>query len=238
MKEIIEPVVKRLTGAPRVGKTKAVKPTASNRISLSKLAGLDAADLTPDVREAVMRLIGEVEHLNSEAGNLRTKIKDLESIADTDPLLPVFNRRAFTRELSRAMAFAQRHDLGGALVYVDLDGFKGVNDEYGHGAGDTVLLHVAKVLNEHVRETDLVGRLGGDEFGILLAAADDSGAAAKAAALVEVIREQHIDIGPQEICIGASAGVQPFQPEYSAAQLLDLADQAMYAQKLAKGCAA
>ncbi len=215
--------------------TKTAKPTG---LSLSRLAGLEAADLTPDVREAVLRLITEVEKLNSEAGGLRDQIKNLESIADTDPLLPVFNRRAFTRELSRAMAFAQRHDLGGALVYVDLDGFKGVNDEYGHAAGDAVLIHVATVLNEHIRESDLVGRLGGDEFGILLAAADDTGASAKANALVELIREQHIDIGGQEICIGASAGVQPFQPECGAEELLDLADKAMYAQKIAKGCAA
>ncbi|PHR53136.1 MAG: GGDEF domain-containing protein [Robiginitomaculum sp.] len=207
-------------------------------LSLSRLAGLEAADMTPDVREAVLRLITEVEKLNSEAGGLRDQIKNLENIADTDPLLPVFNRRAFTRELSRAMAFAQRHDLGGALVYVDLDGFKGVNDEYGHAAGDAVLIHVSKVLNGHIRESDLVGRLGGDEFGILLAAADDAGASAKAAALVELIREQHIDIGSQEICIGASAGVQPFQPELNAEEILDLADQAMYAQKVAKGCAA
>ncbi|VAV88309.1 hypothetical protein MNBD_ALPHA06-449 [hydrothermal vent metagenome] len=235
MKETLEPTTK---AAPGLAPVRAPVTKSKSRPSLSRLAGLDAADLTPDVRDAVMRLIGEVENLNSEASSLRNKIKDLESIADTDPLLPVYNRRAFTRELSRAMAFAQRHDLGGALVYVDLDGFKGVNDEYGHAAGDTVLAHVANVLNEHVRESDLVGRLGGDEFGVLLAAADDAGAAAKAAALVELIREQHIDIGAQEICIGASAGVQSFQSELSAEQLLDLADQAMYAHKQAKGCAA
>ncbi len=211
---------------------------APERLSLSRIAGLQATDLTPDVRDAVLRLIGEVEKLNSEAGSLRSRIRDLEGIADTDPLLPVLNRRAFTRELSRAIAFAQRHKLGGALVYVDLDGFKGVNDEYGHGAGDTVLIHVANVLNDHIRESDLVGRLGGDEFGILLAAADDEGAAAKAAALVELIREQHIDIGAQKICIGASAGVQPFQPDTNAKEILELADRAMYAHKLAKGCAA
>lgn len=234
MKEFVE-----LTGksVPKTISPKR-KSNKSTRPKLSRLAGLEAADLTPDVRDAVLRLINEVEKLNSEAGGLQSRIKDLEGIADTDPLLPVLNRRAFTRELSRAMAFAQRHDLGGALVYVDLDGFKGVNDEYGHAAGDTVLLHVAKVLNEHIRESDLVGRLGGDEFGILLAAADDVGATAKATALVELIREQHIDIGQQEICIGASAGVQPFQPELSADEILDLADKAMYAHKQAKGCAA
>jgi diguanylate cyclase (GGDEF)-like protein len=239
MKATIDPNREALT-SPGVPLSTGGRSEVSKRnpLSLSRLAGLKATDLTPDVREAVMRLIGEVEKLNTETTALRTKVKDLEGIADTDPLLPVFNRRAFTRELSRAMAFAQRHDLGGALVYVDLDGFKGVNDEYGHAAGDTVLIHVASVLNEHIRESDLVGRLGGDEFGILLAAADDAGASAKAAALVELIREQHIDIGEQEICIGASAGVQPFQPDLSAEEILDLADQAMYAHKLAKGCAA
>lgn len=216
----------------------ALASQAKTAPMLARLAGVEVAELAPDVRDAVMKLIGEVDKLNNEAGTLRKRVAELEDIADMDPLLPVHNRRAFTRDLSRAMAFAQRHGLGGALVYVDLDGFKGVNDGYGHAAGDLVLQHIADLLNSHVRESDLVGRLGGDEFGVLLAAADDEGAQAKAKDLVNLIREQHIDVGVTEICIGASAGVQNFQPELSAEELLDLADKAMYAHKQAKGCAA
>ena len=199
------------------------------------LGGLDQADLSPDVRAAVLRLIGEVDRLNDQAGSLQTRITELESLADTDPLLPVYNRRAFKRELKRAMAMAKRHGLAGALVMIDLDDFKVINDTYGHPAGDAVLHAVAKSLNDHVRETDIVGRLGGDEFGVLLAAADENGAAAKAASLVETIREQDFVLDGQAMRIGASAGVQAFDPSLSADALIKRADAALYACKKAKG---
>jgi diguanylate cyclase (GGDEF)-like protein len=202
------------------------------------LKGLDQADLSPDMRSAVMRLIGEVDRLNDQAGSLQTRIAELESLADTDPLLPVYNRRAFTRELKRAMAMAKRHGLAGALVLIDLDDFKTINDTFGHPAGDAVLHAVSRSLNEHVRETDIVGRLGGDEFGVLLAAADEEGAAAKAASLVEMIREQDFVLDGQPMRIGASAGVQCFDPAFSANALIKRADDALYACKKSKGRAA
>ncbi len=217
----------------RGGKNPQILPdAASARVALR---GLDEADLTPDVRSAVMRLIGEVDRLNNEAGDLQSRIGELESLADTDPLLPVYNRRAFTRELRRAMAMAKRHKLAGALVLIDLDDFKAINDTFGHPAGDAVLHAVAKALNDQVRETDIVGRLGGDEFGVMLAAADEAGAATKAASLVEMIREQDFVLDNQRMRIGASAGVQPFGDETSATALIKRADEALYACKKNKG---
>ncbi len=218
---------------PAKGAAKARQQTPVR--ASTALGGLDQADLSPDVRNAVLRLIGEVDRLNNEAGNLQTRISELESLADTDPLLPVYNRRAFKRELKRSMALAKRHSLAGALVLIDLDDFKAINDTYGHPAGDAVLHAVAKSLNDHVRETDIVGRLGGDEFGVLLAAADEAGAAAKAASLVEMIREQDFELDGQPMRIGASAGVQPFESGLSADELIKRADEALYACKKAKG---
>ncbi len=220
----------RPAAAIRSGKA---MPLAGSRKARSA-NGLAAADMTPDMRAAVLRLIGEVDRLNAEANALQKRIAELESLADTDPLLPVFNRRAFARELKRAMAMARRHGLAGALVLIDLDDFKTINDTYGHPAGDAVLQAVARALKEHVRETDIVGRLGGDEFAVLLAAADEEGAAAKAASLEALIREQDFLLDGRPMRIGASVGVQPFGEEHSAEELIKRADAALYACKKAK----
>ena len=107
----------------------------------------------------------------------------LEAHADIDPLTGLANRRAFERELTRALAYVKRHGINAALLYLDLDDFKGINDRHGHSAGDAMLRAVASVLGRHVRESDLVARIGGDEFALLLWQCDEANAAAKAQAL-------------------------------------------------------
>ena len=86
------------------------------------------------------------------------------NLADEDSLLPVINRRAFVRELSRAMSFAQRYTQPSSLAFFDVNNMKTINDELGHAAGDAALMHVAEMLLEHVRHSDVVGRLGGDQW--------------------------------------------------------------------------
>lgn len=212
-----------------------VVPKTARQDTAKTLKGLSAADLSPDMLSAVKRLIGEVDRLNADAESLQLRIGELEALADTDPLVPAYNRRAFTRELNRAMAMARRHKLAGGLVLIDLDDFKMINDTYGHPAGDMVLHGVAKVLREQVRETDIVGRLGGDEFGVLLAAADEAGAAAKAASLIEAIRAHDFFLDGLPMRIGASAGAQSFGDSKSAEELMKRADDALYECKKKKG---
>ena len=98
-------------------------------------------------------------------------------------MLPLLNRRAFKRELTRAIGLAARYGTPASLIYFDLDEFKRVNDAFGHPAGDAVLAHFAETLLAHVRDSDVVARLGGDEFGVILAHNDQEQAEAKAAAL-------------------------------------------------------
>jgi len=99
---------------------------------------------------------------------LLDRVANLEETASTDDLTQVLNRRGFRAELERALAAAGRYGIKGMLIFIDLDGFKDVNDDHGHAAGDHILRTVACILNENVRETDYVARLGGDEFAILL----------------------------------------------------------------------
>src|SRR5260370_26525587 len=147
------------------------------------LAGVPESEMTPRVRQALMGLLGDVDRLRRELDESRNRIAFLERLADEDSLMPIANRRAFVRELSRMMAFAQRYGTPASVIYFDLDGLNAVNDEHGHAAGDAALQHVAQILVDSVRNTDVVGRLGGDDFTVLLLHTDQEPAARQADAL-------------------------------------------------------
>jgi diguanylate cyclase (GGDEF)-like protein len=159
------------------------------------------------------------------------KIAELEANADSDPLLDIPNRRGFERELRRSIAFVKRYGTPAALIFIDLDGFKAINDQHGHGAGDTLLRAVATVLTQNVRASDAVGRLGGDEFGLLLWNIDEARAVTKAADLESLIARTRIDYGPVWLSVGASAGTAVLRGDATVEQLLEAADKTMYARK-------
>lgn len=182
-----------------------------------------------------MQLAAEVERLQAELGAARAKVAELEATADVDPLLEIFNRRGFTRELERALAYVRRYGNPAALVYLDLDGFKPVNDTHGHAAGDAVLKAVAKTLTGNVRASDTVARLGGDEFAVLLWNLDEARAVAKAAALEEKIAATAIRWETASLAVGASAGVAVLGAGDQAATVLARADHAMYTRKAGRG---
>lgn len=158
----------------------------------------------------------------------------LAATADRDALTPTFNRRAFMRELHRTMSEVERYKTPAAVLFVDLDGLKTLNDTHGHAAGDAVLKHLGRVLAESVRESDVVGRLGGDEFGVILNRASAEEARAKAAALSDKINSSAIIHAGVAHRVAASFGVHPIvsveDPETAVAR----ADEAMYAEKHAR----
>ena len=148
----------------------------------------------------------------------------------TGTRVPILNRRAFVREMSRIMSFAERYDLPASLLYFDLDGFKAINDTYGHATGDAALAHVSAILIESTRESDVVGRLGGDEFGVILAKAVDD-AVAKADALADIIRSRPLTVDGTTIPVSCAHGATTFQAGENATDAIAKADRAMYAQK-------
>src|SRR5580692_10506765 len=136
-----------------------------SRSPSGKYAGAEAAKASrPPSRAVVMRLAAEVDALAAQLQDSRARILDLEARVDVDPLTDVLNRRGFERELRRSLAYVKRYGAAAALVYLDLDGFKPVNDRHGHGAGDVMLKAVAATLIRNVRASDVVARFGGDEF--------------------------------------------------------------------------
>lgn len=173
----------------------------------------------------------EAEHATSCH---RERLSFLEQLCGSDELTGVFNRRGFIAELDRELSMAQRHKEGGILVFVDLDGFKPVNDTHGHAAGDAVLKHVAHVLQDNVRGTDVVGRLGGDEFAVLLTRTTWDSGLTRAATLEDALNNTAIDWQGSYIPVQASFGYKPYGPYDRALRVLAAADAAMYMAKRAK----
>ncbi|HVJ54053.1 MAG TPA: GGDEF domain-containing protein [Aliidongia sp.] len=196
-------------------------------------AGLDEASLTPKAREAVLDLLSELVRLRGELDKARTRSTTLERLAHEDALMPVANRRAFMRELSRLVALSKRYGSESSIVYIDLDDMKAINDRHGHNAGDAALQHIARILVENVRHADIVARLGGDEFGILLVKTGRFHAEEKAAALADLIRSRPLVWDGHPIWLSASFGAHSFNGQESVEQAIEAADRAMYRSKQA-----
>lgn len=172
-----------------------------------------------------------IRRLEAELAEARSQIAELRASAETDFLLDVLNRRGFARELTRAVAYISRYRASGALVMLDVDRLKPINDSFGHAAGDEVLKAVVGVLRQHVRASDVIGRLGGDEFILLLWNLNETDARAKALQLEVTIDALRFSFGNSDVSAGASAGISVLEQGVSGAVALEVADRAMYARK-------
>ena len=172
-----------------------------------------------------------IRRLKVQLAQAQAQVEELRASADTDYLLGIPNRRGFERELARAIAYIKRYRAGGALVVLDVDRLKPINDAFGHAAGDQVLKAIVTALLAQVRASDVVGRLGGDEFALLLWNLSQTDAKAKAAALEETIDQLTFVFDGRTITAGASAGVTILDTHSEAGRALEAADSAMYVRK-------
>jgi diguanylate cyclase (GGDEF)-like protein/PAS domain S-box-containing protein len=154
----------------------------------------------------------------------------LEYLIDHDFLTGLYNRRRFEAELARHAERVARYEAKGAVLEIDLDNFKDVNDAFGHKAGDDLLKGVAGALRHRVRQTDVLARVGGDEFAVLLPEADAGEARSVADSILRTLSQQVAVLGERSIHITASVGVALFDG-LGAAAVLAFADQAMYEAK-------
>src|SRR5215467_3977472 len=180
------------TGKRRKGSARRRKPPSSRSSTIP---------VTADRARATLR------GLRDELARALKRIGDLQASAETDFLLGIPNRRGFERELNRAIAYIKRYDASGALIVLDVDRLKPINDAFGHAAGDQVLKAIAGVLTSLIRASDVVGRLGGDEFALLLWNLSETDARAKAAALEEAVDRLTFEFGGHSVRTGVSAGV-------------------------------
>jgi len=222
---------KRIEATDTLGGVDSVATSAS-------VLGIPESEFTPRVRDAIMNLMGEVEHLRRELSSTKARLEDVEKAAAQDGMLPLLNRRAFVRELTRYIAFAGRYNTPASLVYFDLNYLKKTNDELGHAAGDAVLAHFSQVLSDHVRDSDSVGRLGGDEFGVLLSHANQEQASKKADALAEALKASPTQWNGHSIPVSFAYGAFELKSGDNPDAAMARADQAMYAQKKLQRAAA
>ncbi|KRQ02094.1 diguanylate cyclase [Bradyrhizobium manausense] len=222
---------KRATAA----KAKKGRKTSGRR---TKAAAKRAAAAAPRRVTAVGAKEAGKDGSKATIRDLRTKltqalrrIAELEAAADTDFLLDIPNRRGFERELQRAIAYMKRYRASGALIVLDVDRLKPINDSFGHAAGDEVLKAIANTLTRQIRASDVVGRRGGDEFALLLWNLSETDAKAKAAILEQAIDDLSFTFRGQHVTAGASAGVALLGAHSDAARALEEADAAMYVRK-------
>lgn len=217
---------------------KDTSPAPARRDAAATRMGMrleDAHRLPQPAQSLVMQLSAEVERLEAELAAARAEAQALAARAEQDPLTGLANRRGFERELARTLSYVQRYAATAALLYLDLDGFKEINDRRGHLAGDAVLKAVAATLTSHVRASDRVARLGGDEFALMLWNIGQEDAERKARAIeamIAALPEGRNDAGESEL--GASIGVTMITGDDTPAVAEARADRAMYVRKSAR----
>lgn len=180
---------------------------------------------------AAIDLEAEIERLRAEVEALRRRAEAAEAAADHDVLTSALNRRGFVAALNRAMAWCARYQSEAVLLYLDLDGFKEVNDRLGHAAGDAALVQVANLLLANVRESDAVGRLGGDEFGLLMLNAGTDEGRDKARGLAETLERDGFEWEGGRTPLSGSFGVRAWAGQADAESWLAEADAAMWVRK-------
>ena len=178
-------------------------------------------------------LLDEIARLRGELSRLEERVTELDRLAHQDSLVPLSNRRGMLRELDRMIARFERHGTPAAMLFVDLDDLKTLNDCFGHNGGDAALVHVAHQLLDATRANDCVARLGGDEFCILLDHADEQVAIEIAERIVDSIAGDDFLFDGMPMPLSVAIGVTSIQKGDCAQTLLSRADQAMYRVKSA-----
>ncbi|MGA2164816.1 MAG: EAL domain-containing protein [Solirubrobacteraceae bacterium] len=249
------PVTSRIAVAGRIWTLAVAKPSPDRSLALAILLvgamltlmvatlGVQARRRERYAQALVARRLAErdqaeraLEQARSEEAQARSRYEaELKHMADHDPLTGLLNRRAYERSLEEHLARGERYGHAGAVMVLDLDSFKEVNDTLGHSAGDELIVRVAGALASRLRESDTLARLGGDEFAILTPIGESEEAESLADSLLEVVRQERAPRGPggRERPITASIGVAPLQgaEQLSAEEALINADLAMYDAK-------
>ncbi len=179
------------------------------------------------------RLIEEIGRLRAMVSALQERVEQLDRLAHQDSLIELPNRRGFLRELERLIDRAKRYGETSAMLFVDIDGLKMINDSFGHHAGDEALIQVSRLLVGGVRRSDIVARLGGDEFGILLEHSNEASAHETASRLGDMIADCEFMHDGDELPLSVAIGVAMIGADDNPEAVMARADEEMYRRKAA-----
>jgi diguanylate cyclase (GGDEF)-like protein len=176
-------------------------------------------------------LIGEIDRLRAHVARLETRVSELDQLAHSDPLVNLPNRRGFLASLENLIARVERYGELAAMLFIDVDGLKRINDQFGHEAGDTALIEVAKMIVASVRKSDCVGRIGGDEFGVLLERADELSAWQMGLRVVETVVGSKFCVNGSCLPLSVAVGVGMIKLGDNPLSVMRRADEEMYRLK-------
>ncbi|HKC01959.1 MAG TPA: GGDEF domain-containing protein [Sphingomicrobium sp.] len=187
--------------------------------------------------DEALALLDEIERLRAQLAAREARLLELDRLAHRDPLVDLPNRRSFIASLDHLIARVERYGFQAAMLFVDVDGLKVINDKFGHCAGDKALVQVARLIAASVRKADFVARLAGDEFGILLEHADELSAWKMALRVVETVDECQFCVGGACLPLSVAIGVGMIERGDSPESVLARADKEMYRIKAISGAA-
>lgn len=173
----------------------------------------------------------EVAALRAQLDAAAHRMQDLTARAHEDDLTGLLNRRGLYAEIASVIAFTERYRQPSTMLYLDLDRFKAINDQHGHAVGDAVLVGVARRLSDHLRRSDVLGRIGGDEFVMVLRQADLACGQTKADTIRDLLERDPITVDGLSLTVGGSIGVAEILASDTVDLVVTRADQAMYAVK-------
>ncbi len=197
------------------------------RIAVDRTAFASVNSIDDQVRE----LRRERDALRRENRILKIAVAELERVSERDTLTPLFNRRYFLTAIHQRLARFERHAETAAVVFVDVNQLKSINDSLGHAAGDFALMEIANRLASSIRATDVAARIGGDEFGLILDQSTEDGARVQVNRLCHVLSAEPAIYDGHEIQLSACFGVAMLTAGATESEILAAADRDMYRSK-------
>lgn len=187
----------------------------------------------PEDSANINELRNEITLLRRELRLMRIANAELERVAVRDTLTPLYNRRYFLTALNERLNRAKRYNSKAAMLFLDVNRMKFINDAFGHSAGDFALIHIAQLIQANIRKTDVAARIGGDEFAIIIEEVDQAAALAKVEEMEQILRATSCDFGEDTLMVSASIGFTMLMPNDRDESVIERADANMYARKRA-----
>jgi len=191
---------------------------------ISTVMDIPADEITPKVQQALSHIMGEIDKVRDELAHARSHIQYLEELSETHTYLPVINRRGLHRELSRMLGLGERAGVVNTFVYFHVCNIESIRSKFGHAAAEAGMIWAAECLRANSRDTDIVGSMGGHDFGLILTMSDSENAAEKATVIASALEDGAFPWDGERLSLKISHGLHTFVSGDTAETVMDRAD--------------